>query len=260
MKTQVVVPSRGRSHRIGEETLALFPEAMVSVDESEMDDYRQTVPDAQLLPHPGRAELKNLSAIRNWIIDNAPAADALLMVDDDILGFRAVVGWRVRTTRDPATIAAVVESTAVCARDAGAKLFGFSQLRNPSFFRPFRPIRLNSWVGGIFGLVEGHGLRFDLELPLHDDVDLSLQSLMKHRIVWADLRWCFLTQVANNVGGLANERHSKEYDRQHQRLLQKWGQYVAMYEPSRPDGHKLTTMATAINVRRQQDVATPHGS
>lgn len=249
MPVQVVIPSKGRAHRIRQESLALVPDALVTVDEVEMDDYLKVVPREQLLPHPGRSELPSLGAIRNWILDNVKS-DVIVQFDDDVTAFRCHVGWRSRTYTDPATIAELLHSTAICARDAGCKVFGFSHLANPTFFQPYKPFRLNSWVGVVLGLIDGHGLRFDVGTT-YDDVDLSLQSLMRHRIVWCDLRWCYLNHSAGgkDVGGLTGTRTQDDYAKNHVRLRQRWGNYVGAVE----------NVGTSLNVPRTQQVNTPHG-
>ena len=73
---QIVIPSRRRAGSIAGDTLRLFPDAIVCVDESEMNDYAGC--GARLLAHP---PLSGLAAIVNWILGCSQIAYALQFVN-----------------------------------------------------------------------------------------------------------------------------------------------------------------------------------
>jgi hypothetical protein len=104
-----VILSKGRADTILGQTLALFPQADVTVDEAEMDAYRQVVVPERLIPHPGPAVLgTGIARIRNWILDHYQGQhEALVMLDDDILYMRAMTGWDVRYYVNPKIVGQV---------------------------------------------------------------------------------------------------------------------------------------------------------
>jgi hypothetical protein len=220
---KVVIPSRRRSQTIGSDSLRLFPDAYVVVHESERDDYRKVVTKrGRLLTH----DVAGLGTILNWIVDNVADRHAIAILADDTTGFYLMPGWSARRVDEPERIMAIIESTAQCAIDAGCGLFGGAQNPNPVQYEPGRPIKLARWVGGPLGMVTGHGLRFDERLSLHVDVDLSLQSLLKHRIIWCDARWCTSGRALSNEGGSAHLRGHDAFEREQAILKEKWGPYI----------------------------------
>lgn len=85
---QIVVPSHAR-RRLMPELLKKVPDALITVNESEVDEYSEVVPDEQLLPHPN---MSRLPKIRNWILDNVDAP-AIIMMDDDFQFVTSIV-WK----------------------------------------------------------------------------------------------------------------------------------------------------------------------
>jgi hypothetical protein len=246
---KVVVPSKGRSQTIGKHTLALFPDATVVVDEAERDDYLDVVDEQRLVTHAG---LTPVVRILNWILDTI-RDDVVVIADDDITELRAMSGWSPRRHRDPDVALAALEGAAQCAIDAGCGLFGFNQSPHPLYFKEHRPIQLARWVGSVVGFVGDHGLRYDERLSLHEDADLALQSLLRHRIVWCDDRWAFVPLRLSNPGGNTGQR-SADRDLEEQRYLrQKWGRYVAFSTaPAWGRRRMATTLMTSLRVPRKQ--------
>jgi hypothetical protein len=259
MKLKVVIPSKGRAETIGEQALRLFPSAYVIVDERERDEYAAVVPSKQLLTHPGAPGLRSLAAIRNHILESVKA-DVLVQVDDDITALVSMPGWSKREITDPEAIEQLLEVTAQCALDAGCALFGFSPDPNQLHYKPQQPLTLSSWVGTVLGFVGKHGLRYDESLSLHDDVDLSLQSLLRDRIVWRDDRWAFVNHRVRNPGGLASYRSDERYSEQHEILKSKWGPYVGFRSTTSSSQRKAkgltqgATLTTQVKVARRQNL------
>lgn len=222
---KVVIPSKGRSQTILEESLVLFPEALVTVDEAEVDDYLKVLPESQVVAHPGRKELPNLASIHNWIHEHIEA-ESIVTADDDMLSVTCLVGWRPRRYRDPVVVRQLLESSAICARDAGCGMFGYNLSPSPKFFKPDTPFRLNVGIGQVHGYIRGHGLRWDQQLQFFGDMDVTLSSLIKHRIIWSDQRWLFVGRRLTNAGGLSGQRSMEAYAAAQARVDEKWGQYL----------------------------------
>lgn len=250
---KIVIPSKGRAASIRDESLFLFPDALLLVDEAEADAYKGIVPPKRLLTHPG---LKTLSAIRNFMLDNVKD-DVVVTADDDVFNLKCMVGWLARSKRDPQVAWEVLENAAVCAADAGCGLFGFNQNSNPIHYKPFEPFKVATWVGTVFGFVGDHGLRFDERLVMHQDVDVSLQALQVHRILWVDDRFCFINKRLTNRGGLTGMRSAEAYQLAHDRLLTKWAGCVELRTTTRDprsvkQGKKKSgTVMTVLKVPRK---------
>lgn len=247
----VVILSRKRSDTLPKQTLRLMPWATVTVDESEMDDYLKILPREQLLPHP---TFPTMADLRNWLLERSKDAEFHVQVHDDLKALRCLVGWRARQYTDPAIIAAVIERTAICARDAGCGMFGFGNLQGGgAYYSPFKPFKLNRYIRNVIGYVRGHGLTWDPEMMGHYDVDVSLSSLLKHRITWRDERWTFTdAPLASNRGGFAGIRTAESLKEGRENLIGKWGAHVRFQARSdRVSKGQSRTEATVINVRRR---------
>ena len=78
--------------------------------------------------------------------------------------------------RIPRVARRVVENAATIARGIGTAFFGFNQASGDvRKFRPYKPFLLNSWAGGVVGIV-GREIRYDTSLLLRADIDFALQG------------------------------------------------------------------------------------
>ena len=249
---RVVVPSKGRSQTIRKHTLALFPDATVLVDEAEADEYAKVVDAGSLLTHAG---LTPVVRILNWVLDNVHD-DVVVIVDDDVTALVAMVGWRPRRYHEPDVARQVLESAAQCTIDAGLGLFGFNQNLNPLYFQ--EPFLLSRWVGGVIGFVGDHGLRYDENCALHEDADLALQALLRHRVIWCENRWHFEALRFTNPGGNTGYRTAAREAEERAYLKAKWGRYISFTEQTMHHARKArgidaaTTVMTGLRVPRRQ--------
>lgn len=236
MNVRVIIPSRKRADTLAKGTINLFPDATVCVGESEVPEYRKVT--KNLLVHGD--EVVGLGILRQWILDHVDD-EVIVMPDDDIHALYSFVGVRTRRITDPADVMRVLENAAMCAKAAGARVFGFNQgdIRK---FEPQKPFSFNSWVGGLIGII-GRDLKYDPFCRLHDDVDLCLQSLMKHRIIWQDLRFKFANKIFAGGGGNAISRSKEQHEKEIAYLKRKWGAHLQV-RPAK------TTIRLVVNVAR----------
>jgi hypothetical protein len=248
---KIVIPSRGRQESITRRTFRLIPDALVCVDEAEVEAYAAVIPHDQLLPHP---PLKGLPAIRNWIIENVPD-ETIFMVDDDILEVWSFVGRIWVRYRKPDVILQIIENAGECAKGIGAHLFGFSQSARPLAFRPFDPISLSTWIGTAVGVI-GKDMHWDTRLSLRGDVDASLQALLNDRITYVDSRFHFLSQKRlKNAGGSTVFRSAERDLMEIGYLKRKWGRFIEFHTVKSTANGKakvVTTFSPVVRVRRRQ--------
>lgn len=233
-KLKIIIPSKGREKTIARYSLALFPDAVVTVDEREIDDYAPVIAQfadagATLLPHP---PLAGISAIRNWLLDTMDD-ETFVMADDDIKYVYSKVGTVIRNYRDPAATRQILENACECARGIGAGLFGFTQDGNVLGFKPQDPLAFKGWIGTVIGVIgrsDGvhRQIRYDERLTIgSEDIDFSLRHLLERRIIFIDERFHFESvNRLRAVGGNAFNRSLEREKLEGERLQAIWGDYV----------------------------------
>ena len=238
---RVIIPSRKRIEEC-QHALTLFPQATVCVAESEVKDY-QAVP-AEILPHPD--EVAGIGPLRQWILDNVPD-ETVVMVDDDVYQVRTPVGHvtKSKVIRDPVAIRQILKNAETMARGFGTPVFGFDQSgADVRKYHPFDPIGLNSWAGGVIGII-GRELRYDPSLLLRADIDYCLKALLKYRVVLIDRRFAFVHKRFTNRGGNDHMRSSARNQLEIERLQARWGQWLGVEEAK-------STIKLKVKVKRRQ--------
>lgn len=208
-------------------TFRLFPDAIVCVDESEAEDYRDY---PRVLLHP---PLSGLPSILNWIIasPDIPGQD-LLIVDDDMKSFVSVFSEENKTRRlcDPHEVMAVCENCREMALGFGARLWGFPCNFRSDGFPAFNPMSLNSRISSLRGISD-RNIRLDERFRRHDDVDLALTELLHRRVTFRDNRFVVVFEpVYANPGGSASDYLDLDVFKERLLLKQKWGPYVSFVE------------------------------
>jgi hypothetical protein len=217
---RIIIPSRRRANTIEAGALSLFPDATVCVGESEADAYGRLT--KHLLVHPDA--VTGMGPLRQWILDHVED-ETVFMVDDDVYAIYGLVGVRAKRFTQPDEAAQIVENTAACAKAAGARVFGFNQAWDVRKFLPLKPVSFTGWVGGAIGII-GRDLKFDTSLKLRTDIDVCLTSLLKHRIIYQELRFAFAHRRFAGTGGNAVSRSGAQHERELAYLQRKWGAHL----------------------------------
>jgi hypothetical protein len=171
-----------------------------------------------------------IGPLRQWIIDHHTADDdTVFMVDDDVSGCWSIVGLQKHKLWRAADVLQVVANSAHCAREIGARIFGFSQSWDVRKFMPQRPVSFTGWVGGCVGIV-GRERLYDPELKLRADIDACLTSLLRHRIIYRDDRFAFEHRRFIGAGGNAVLRSEAQHARELRYLRQKWGAHLTVQQ------------------------------
>mgnify|MGYP001166930932 FL=1 len=233
---KVVILSRGRWDTITSHDL--FPYADLVVPTSEKEKYKHTGNKIVTIPD----KIEGLGGVRNWVLENYDE-ECIIMVDDDIKQLALVSGVQHKMINDVEYIKQVLENTYICAKDIGAKLFGFSQTIDLRKYKPYKPFSLNSWVGGVVGVI-GRKYKF-INNKLKVDIDFYLQNVLIDRIVFVDLRYSFIQHRYKNKGGNSLYRTEEQVKKELEVLKNKWGKYFN-YSLTK------TTEKTSVNVKRKQ--------
>ena len=218
---RLVILSRSRSRSITSHRL--FPSATLLVPAGEAADYAHTGLAVETIPD----EVAGISAVRNWTLRRF-GEDALIMLDDDISACVCMVSLRCRRLSPDETLA-MIENAAICARGAGARLFGWHQRSDPRLLQRNDPFGVNHWVGGAVGVVrdEAGGVpKWDELLKCKCDIDATLQELMDRRLVWNEARFCFVQERDKNLGGNSLFRSAERVAAEKRHLKRKWKAHI----------------------------------
>ena len=222
MKVQVVIPSQGRYQCAV--TTRLFVDPFLCVGEDEANRYREANPGVKILQHS--ADLLGMGKKRQWILDNVDS-EIIFMCDDDVTGLWCIVGSRARPIEGPDAIMAILKNSAIIAKGLGTSLFGFGHTVDTRHFQSFRPFTFSGYINGFaFGVV-GRDIRFDPKLDTKQDIDFSLQVLLKKRVLWKDNRFAFKNSGwFRRTGGMADIRTAASDEKNIEYLKKKWGDAV----------------------------------
>jgi len=238
VKVKVIIPTKGRADIIGKMSLRLLPDATLCVGDDEVDEYAKV--SDNLLVHP--ANVVGMGPLRQWILDHVEDR-IVVMADDDIGALYDQTGFHKRRIEDPAHVMAVIERAAIAAHDAGCAVFGWTQCARPVGYRPLKPISFVTWVGTVVGVI-GRDLAYDTKLTLRgEDVDLCMQTLLKHRILWCDDRYYWQHAMFKLKGGNCLQRSAQGHREQVEYMLRKWGRYLTV-KPTKTGSERFIIRVT----------------
>lgn len=118
---------------------------------------------------------------------------------------------------------------------AGAKLGGAAPTSNPFFYNDNKAVQTRHFIVGDFIVVEPSPERFDVELKLKEDYDLTCQHLAAYgRVARADM---ILPHFAHrtNAGGAVDFRTPEREQQAIAILRRKWGTRRVVDNPKRPN-------------------------
>lgn len=239
---QIVVPSKGRPGNMAG-IMDLLPTAAICVDEREEAAYRDVVPKQKLVLHE---PTKTLGQVRQWVLDHWEQ-ECVVMIDDDFRQVVCNVGRRTRRITDPDAIRQVIENAATVSKELDIALFHWSRQPNPRDFKACDPISFKALASNAWGVV-GREFKVDTSLNLCESVDLTLQNLLKRRIVFQDRRFYFdCGGVWSGRGGLQSMRTMEGQNDEKRKMAQRWGRYLGLDKKKRRG-----TTGMSLNVTRRQ--------
>ena len=195
-----------------------YSEAIYVVRESDADDYINNGHKCWVVPDSAQG---SVCRIRNYILDNAPEEKIVLM-DDDISG---IGKWERQIERvlNEDEFYQFCEIGFIMAEDLGVKYWGMNLLMDKGAYREYTPFSLKSVILGPFQAFNNLDLRYDENLPLKEDYDLSLQVLNKYRKTLRFNAYHYIAKQHTNLGGCADYRTREREKEQMDLLIKKWG-------------------------------------
>lgn len=218
------------------ETLDYLPFCKVWVCETEAEAYRGANPGFEENIIPCKKGIQgNVSRIRNHILDTefANGADVVLIIDDDMkwVGyFESEPGNpfgydRHRLSSDD--FLGFVEHYSRLCSEFGFKLWGLNCNRDALSYSHMTPFSTVSFLGCPFHcFLRGNECRYDENLPLKEDYDMTIQNCNKYRGCLRVNKYHYMVKQAEQTGGCATMRNYAKEEQQLNALRKKWGSRI----------------------------------
>lgn len=222
MKVKIFAPSYKRPEK--SITQINYPEVKLVVRESEAEEYRKNGNEIIVCPDSAQG---NLCRVRNWILDNLyDDADCIVILDDDckyIGRYENQKNYKFNSEE----LAEFCESISILCKDLDYKFWGINIKVDKSFYREYTPFGFLQYIGGPFQAhLKDSEIRYDENLPLKEDYDITLQHIQKYdgclRINYAH----YDVKQAEQTGGCATYRNLQKEKEQFFDLQRKWGKDV----------------------------------
>lgn len=237
MKISINIPSYRRAGNV--KTLEYIPFAKVWVDEGEYDAYKKGNPDAEIVSCPKGIQGHGVPRVRNYIMDKEfeSGADVVAILDDDFTCLErydieegTTFGYnRTRLVTDD--ILPFLEKYSLMAKELGAKFWGVNCNSDGMAYRHYTPFSTVSYIGGPFQVfLKGNRCRYDENIPLKEDYDMTLQQLNLERVVLRVNAYHYICKQSTNAGGCAALRNREEEERENMMLQKKWGSKIVKFD------------------------------
>lgn len=211
---------RGNSHT----TKQVYPCFKYVVAENEKNDYPD---DSIIIPNEVQG---NISRVRNWILDNYQNV-GVIMMDDDCEG---LYRWDncVSKKLTPVEFEEFCENMVQMILDCRLNYGGvnIAAPNDKGAYREYSPFSFISPVLGPFCIHVCNPARYDEEMPLKEDYDMSLQQLKMNNGILRANAYSYKVKQAENRGGCSLMRNVNEEKRQFNLLQKKWGAKIVKYD------------------------------
>jgi hypothetical protein len=201
-------------------TQKTYPFVKLVVKESESLEYIDNGNDIVIVPDSAQG---NLCRIRNYILDNFfEDADCLILLDDDCKG---IYRWQdqKKIKFNPEELLEFTEQMTILCDEFGFKFWGLNCVTDKGAYREHTPFGTLQYIGGPFQAHLKNEIRYDLDLPLKEDYDITLQHIKKYggclRVNFAN----YDVKQAEQAGGCATYRNVQKETEQFELLQKKWG-------------------------------------
>ena len=229
MKVEINIQSYKRAGNVT--TLNFCPNANLWVHSFEIEEYKKEYPQAKIMELPDSTR-GNLSKVKNFILDYwKDSADAILFLDDDMDSINYWNQTRPVSIDSEEELIAMIEKYSFLCGEWGFKLWGINLNPDKQCYREYSPFSTLSYVSSSFAcFLKGNELRYDENLPLKEDYDMTIQQCLKYRGLLRVNKFFYIKKSAENVGGCASIRSVEREEEQFNLLQQKWGSRIVKKE------------------------------
>lgn len=242
MKISVCCPSYKRPYV---ETLEYLPFVKVYVDNKEYDDYIKANKgfEKNIISVPDGVQ-GNLCRIRNYILDEEfnNGTDVVLIIDDDLKGIYLWQGTKempyMKVKIESENFIEFIEKYSQLCDDFGFKFWGLNCNMDALSYRQYSPFSTVSYIGGPFQCFLKNDLRYDENLPLKEDYDMTLQQCNKYRGCLRLNFGFYDCKQSKQAGGCATYRNYEREIAQLELLQKKWGKSIVKIDNAKNNNQK----------------------
>jgi hypothetical protein len=202
-----------------------FPYVKLVVCESEKDQYIANGNDVVVCPDSAQG---NVSRVRNWILDNLfdDDTECIVIIDDDCGGIGYFRGTQKNRFRADQLMEWMELQSRLC-KELGFYHWGVNCVPDKGAYHEHKPMGWKQYIGSPFsGHLKGSECRYDENLSLKEDYDMTLQHLQRYGGVLRLNYVYYEVKQAEQIGGCATYRNLKEEKRQFWELQRKWGKDI----------------------------------
>lgn len=170
----------------------------------------------------------NVARIRNYILNDCfeKGYDVCCIVDDDMAYIGYYEQLKLHKLEKDEIIPFIEKYSLVC-KEFGFMMWGVNLNSDPQCYREYTPFSTTSVVLGPFSCyLKGNECRYDENLPLKEDYDISLQNLNKYRGILRVNKYHYSCEQSTNAGGCAAYRNIEREKSQLELLQKKWGKKI----------------------------------
>tara|TARA_R110002096_G_C14608596_1_gene723238 strand:- start:402 stop:1142 length:741 start_codon:yes stop_codon:yes gene_type:complete len=201
------------------------------VMESEADKYREIHDKVIAIPDNVQG---NLARVWNYILDMATEPN-VITVDDDIKFFGRWNG-NVQKKLDSGEVLDMIMEGIQLAEDLDIHYWGLNCLADKGAFREYTPFGTCQYIGGPFQGHRMNSLRYDEEIFLKEDYDMTLQILNRDRKNLRMNMYHYVCEQATIKGGCAEYRNVDREMKQNLLLQKKWGSKIVRFDTTNKSG------------------------
>jgi len=206
-------------------TQTKYPFVKLVVCESQKEEYIQNGNDIVVCPDSAQG---NVSRVRNWILDNLfdDDTECIVIIDDDCKGVGYFDGVN-KLWFSADKLFEWCELQTILCMELGFKHWGVNCIPDKGAYHEHKPMGWKQYIGSPFSAhIKDSECRYDEDLSLKEDYDMTLQHLQKYGGVLR-LNYAFYeVKQAEQTGGCATYRNIKEEKRQFWALQRKWGKDI----------------------------------
>jgi hypothetical protein len=222
MKIKYFAPSYKRPEK--SITQKKYPFIKLVVKESEAEEYIKNGNDIVVCPDSAQG---NVCRVRNWILNNLyDDADCIIIIDDDCSG---IGRWENQEKKifNINQLQEFCEIQSELCKEFNFKMWGLNCITDKGAYREYTPFGTLQFIGAPFSAhMKDSEIRFDENLPLKEDYDITLQHIKKYggclRINYAH----YMVKQSEQEGGCAAYRNLDFEKSQFFDLQKKWGKDI----------------------------------
>lgn len=219
-------------------------EVIYVVRESEAKDYENIHDKLWIVPDSAQG---NIARIRNYILDHSDE-DTFVTMDDDIKYFGRWNGNESKKMTEQEVYNMIQEGNQL-AEDLDIHLWGLNLVADKGAYREYTPFGMTQMILGPFQGHRKNPKRYDENIFLKEDYDMSIQILKEYRKTLRLNMYHYVCDQNTLRGGCAESRNI-EIEKEHLLMLQdKWGDKIVRFDNSnKSNKNKTYDINPIINV------------